>query len=437
MVIKGFLFLYNFFLSFLFFIYSFIGWILEVVQSAFHQKRLVNRGFINSPLCISYGIGAIVITINTHQMTGLWIFAAAMIDATVIEWFGGHFIEHFYHERWWDYSKNKWNLDGYICLSHSVFWGLLGYIGVKFVNPLLFKFYHLIPPFIRHLIIFILLAVLIIDILATAIVVFGKNIDKRRWESADAYLTKISVKLSSLITSYVDRRVERAYPQRKLKLPTIPKTGVFAQGCGFYKVFLLFSIGSLLGDIIETIFCRLKMGVWMSRSSLVWGPFSIVWGFAFAGVTLLLYRYKDRSDSFLFLTGTFLGGAYEYLCSVLSEIVFGKVFWDYSKMPFNLNGRINLLYCFFWGIAAVVWLKILYPVFSGWIEKLPKKGGKIIMWAAIVFMVINMLISALALYRYNDRIENPVPKNNLEKILDERFDDKRMDRIYPNAKRGR
>ena len=198
-----------------------------------------------------------------------------MIDATVIEWFGGHFIEHFYHERWWDYSKNKWNLDGYICLSHSVFWGFLGYIGVKFVNPLLFKFYHLIPPFIRHLIIFILLAVLIIDILATTIVVFGKNIDKRRWESADAYLTKISVKLSSLITSYVDRRVERAYPQRKLKLPTIPKTGVFAQGCGFYKVFLLFSIGSLLGDIIETIFCRLKMGVWMSRSSLVWGPFSI------------------------------------------------------------------------------------------------------------------------------------------------------------------
>ena len=54
-----------FLLSFLFFIYSFIGWILEVVQSAFHQKRLVNRGFINSPLCISYGIGAIVITINT------------------------------------------------------------------------------------------------------------------------------------------------------------------------------------------------------------------------------------------------------------------------------------------------------------------------------------------------------------------------------------
>ena len=93
-------------LCFLFFLYSSTGWILEVIQAAFNQKRFVNRGFINSPLCISYGIGAVIITINTHEMTGLWIFLVAMIDATVIEWFGGHFIEHFYHERWWDYSKN-------------------------------------------------------------------------------------------------------------------------------------------------------------------------------------------------------------------------------------------------------------------------------------------------------------------------------------------
>ena len=78
-------------LCFLFFLYSFTGWILEVIQAAFNQKRFVNRGFINSPLCISYGIGAVIITINTHEMTGLWIFLVAMIDATVIEWFGGHF----------------------------------------------------------------------------------------------------------------------------------------------------------------------------------------------------------------------------------------------------------------------------------------------------------------------------------------------------------
>ena len=421
-------------LCFLFFLYSFTGWILEVIQAAFNQKRFVNRGFINSPLCISYGIGAVIITINTHEMTGLWIFLVAMIDATVIEWFGGHFIEHFYHERWWDYSKNKWNLDGYICVSHSIFWGILGYLGVRFANPFIFTIYKMIPALIRHVIIFTLLTILIIDILATAIVVFGKNIDKRRWESADAYLTKISMKLNKLITSYVEHRVERAYPQRKLKLPTIPKTGVFAQGCGFYKVFLLFFIGSLLGDIIETIFCRLKMGVWMSRSSLVWGPFSIVWGLAIALATWFLYNYRDRSDGFLFAFGTFLGGAYEYICSVFTEIVFGKVFWDYSDIPFNLGGRINLLYCFFWGIAAVVWLKKFYPVISRWIEKIPMKFGKIITWILIVFMVANMLVSTLALARYDERAHQKPAANAIEQTIDAHFPDARMEKIYPNAK---
>ena len=75
----------------------------------------------------------------------------------------------------------------------------------------------------------------------------------------------------------------------------------------------------------------------MSRSSVVWGPFSVVWGLGVAGATLLLYRYKDKSDSFIFLAGTFLGGSLlNIYCSVFSELVFGKVFWDYSNIPFNL-----------------------------------------------------------------------------------------------------
>ena len=82
-------------------------------------------------------------------------------------------------------------------------------------------------------------------------------------------------------------------------------------------------MGAFIGDIVETIFCRVTMGVWMSRSSVVWGPFSIVWGLGIALATAMLYRYKDRSESFLFITGTLLGGAFEYLCSVFTEVVFG------------------------------------------------------------------------------------------------------------------
>ena len=70
--------------------------------------------------------------------------------------------------------------------------------------------------------------------------------------------------------------------------------------------------------------------------------------------TYIMYNYRDRSDGFVFAFWTFIGGAYEYICSVFTEIVFVKIFWDYRGLPFNLGGRINLLYCFFWGIATVV-----------------------------------------------------------------------------------
>ena len=85
------------------------------------------------------------------------------------------------------------------------------------------------------------------------------------------------------------------------------------------------------------------------------GAAAVHWqGLAIAMATYIMYNYRDRSDGFVFAFGTFIGGAYEYICSVFTEIVFGKIFWDYRGLPFNLGGRINLLYCFFWGIATVV-----------------------------------------------------------------------------------
>ena len=172
----------------------------------------------------------------------------------------------------------------------------------------------------------------------------------------------------------------------------------------------------------------------MSRSSLVWGPFSIVWGLAIAIATALLYKDREKPDRHIFIVGTFLGGAYEYVCSVFTEIVFGKVFWDYSKIPFNLGGRINLLYCFFWGIAAVIWIKVLYPKFAGWIEKIPMLWGYVLTWILVVFMAVDILVSMAALVRYDMRANGRPAESGWEKVIDEHFDDERMDRIYPNAK---
>jgi len=417
----------------LFFTYSFAGWILETIFAAARQKQFVNRGLINGPVCVIYGIAAVLMTVGLGELDAVWMFLGSVIYGTAVEWIAGHLIERYYHERWWNYSGMKWNLDGYIALPMSLIWGVLGYISVKWGNVLLVGIYRLSPVLIRELVLWILIAILTVDVLATCILIIGKSGKLDRWEAVDSQFANVAARLGKWISEHVESRIHKAY-QTIEKIEEEEKEGTFAEGCGFYKIAMLFFVGAFLGDITETIFCRITAGVWMSRSSVVWGPFSIVWGLAIAVVTEMLYKYKDRSEGFLFWTGTFLGGAYEYFCSVFTELVFGTVFWDYSEIPFNLGGRINLLYCFFWGIAAVVWFKRLYPVVSRLIEKLPVLIGKLLTWGLIVFMSCNIIVSCMALLRYDQRNRGIQAENGWQMWIDKHYDDEKMDRIYPNAK---
>lgn len=420
-------------LLWLFFTYSFAGWILETIFAAARQKQFVNRGLINGPMCVIYGIAAVLVTVGLGELDGVWLFLGSVIYGTAVEWIAGHLIARYYHERWWNYSGMKWNLDGYIALPMSLIWGVLGYVSVKWGNALLVGIYRLSPAFIRELVLWILVAILAVDVLATCVLLVGKKGKLDRWEAVDSQFANVAARLGKWISGHVESRIHKAY-QTIEKIEEEEKAGRFAEGCGFYKIVMLFFVGAFLGDITETIFCRITAGVWMSRSSVVWGSFSIVWGLAIAVVTAMLYKYKDRSESFLFWTGTFLGGTYEYFCSVFTELVFGTVFWDYSGIPFNLGGRINLLYCFFWGIAAVVWFKRLYPVVSRLIEKLPVLLGKLLTWALIVFMSCNIIVSCMALLRYDQRNRAVQAKDGWQMWIDEHYDDEKMDRIYPNAK---
>ena len=421
----------------LFFAYSFSGWVLETVTAAVRQKRFVNRGLVNGPLCVIYGITGSALMLVCRDLRGIWLFLGSMIFSTLAEWIAGHVIEKMYHERWWDYSHVKWNLDGYICFPVSVIWGVLGFVTMRWGAPLLIDVFRMIPMTPAHLVIWILSGILILDVAATLCILSGRSRRIRQWQGVDSWLTGVSSRLERRIYGWVDRRIQNAYPEaayrRELQAEAEQRKTVFAYGLCFYKIALLLVVGAFLGDIVETIFCRLTAGIWMSRSSFVWGPFSIVWGVALAAATMLLYRYRKYSDRFLFFMGTFLGGAYEYTCSVMTEIMFGKVFWDYSKIPFNLGGRINLLYCFFWGFAAVAWFKIFYPVISGWIEKLPICAGRILTWVIVVFMCCNMAVSTMALIRSNERSQGIPATQSWQQTMDERFPDERMEKIYPNA----
>ena len=277
----------------LFFIYSFAGWIAETVSAAFQQKRFVNRGLINAPFCVIYGFTAAAVTIFCGELHGFWLFFGGMILSTVIEWAAGHWIEKFYHERWWDYSKVKGNLDGYICLPMSLLWGVLCVVVTRWGNPFLAGVFGRIPGILGKGIVWALTGILIADIAASLCILAGRSKRIEQWEGVDSWLTGISSKIGRRIYGLVDRRLQKAYPAAREKAAAEAaraKANVFAWGCSFYKILWLFVIGAFLGDLVETVFCRVTAGVWMSRSSVVWGPISLVWGIAIAAGTLLLHK---------------------------------------------------------------------------------------------------------------------------------------------------
>ncbi len=418
----------------LFFIYSFAGWILETILGTIRHRVFTNKGLVTGPFCVIYGIVAVLISVALPELSGVWLFLFAMAYATIVEWIAGHLIEKIFGERWWDYSDIRNNLDGYICLPMSLLWGGLGYITVHWGNDLILNVVRWMPQVVVNVTVLVMLGLMAVDVIASSVILRGTSKQLDDWKRTNDTFEHVSDRLRAWITGYVDDRIHKAYPRaKKVDTPEYDQK-IFACGCSFYKIVMLFMIGSFLGDITETIFCRVTAGVWMSRSSVVWGPFSIVWGLGVALITMLLYKYRE-SDSFkLFWVGTLLGGVYEYLCSVFTEIVFGKVFWDYSHMPFNIGGRINLLYCFFWGLAAVVWFKGIYPVVSKWIERIPKRIGVVATWLLIVFMCCNIVMSCMALIRYDVRETDPTQHNAVEIWLDTHFDDAKMAKIYPNAK---
>lgn len=435
-------------LLWIFFIYSFIGWCGEVVLAAVNRHKFVNRGFVSCPLCPVYGAGAVAVSVFLPELEEqlFFLFLGGMIVAAFVEYLTGRLLELIFHKKWWDYSEQKFQLDGYVCLKNSVIWGICSVLVIRIFNPLLCRGLELLPMLLGEVLLWVLGVLLAIDFIGSGIAVLGLKKQGRISQITEG-LHRTSKILENALTERIQRRMVKAFPNIESGGPSgslekgAAEKGVkaeekarFAQGCGFFKLASLFILGAFLGDIVETIFCFLTTGKLMSRSSLVFGQFSIVWGLACALLTWMLYRYRDRSDRFIFVFGTVLGGAYEYICSVFTEIAFGTVFWDYSEIPFNLGGRINLLYCFFWGIAAVVWMKGVYPLLSRWIEKLPARAGNIGCTILVVLLAADMIVSALALARYSERQAGAPEQSAAGQMLDEYFPDEFIENRYENLK---
>lgn len=153
----------------LFFVYSFLGWCVEVAFVAVTVGKVVNRGFLNGPVCPIYGsgmLGVLVLLLPIKDNVFL-LFLGGMLICSLVELFGGWVLDKIFHMRWWDYSDRPFNVGGYICLSFSIMWGLAVVFAVKFVHTPLMVVIKWIPYFVQIILIAVFGIVMIIDFIMT------------------------------------------------------------------------------------------------------------------------------------------------------------------------------------------------------------------------------------------------------------------------------
>lgn len=164
---------------YIFFIYAVLGWAVEVIYAAFDDKMFVNRGFLGGPLCPIYGLGVLVVSVVLNPLRDnlLLLFAGSVALATALELVVGWVLERFFNQKWWDYSKRRFNFRGYICLSFSLIWGVALTLVIWIVHPFVLSFIRTIPPTWSAWILPLLVTVFIFDVLYTAAALW--NLDRK------------------------------------------------------------------------------------------------------------------------------------------------------------------------------------------------------------------------------------------------------------------
>ena len=218
-------------LVWLFFCYSFLGWLLETAVAAVRERQYVDRSLLFGPVCVVYGAAGVVISIALCDLADnlVFLFLGSAIYATVAEWLAGHWLFKLTGTRWWDYSNRRWSLDGYVCLSSSVLWGLMGTAAVKWLIPALGWVGKVIPPTVAHILLWALLAVLALDCLATCLTLAGTLHRLPRVEELSSRLGAVSVHMGTWVLERTERRIRKAHPKADFQ-KTRERPAVFAAG---------------------------------------------------------------------------------------------------------------------------------------------------------------------------------------------------------------
>ena len=168
-----------------------------------------------------------------------------------------------------------------------------------------------------------------------------------------------------------------------------------------------------------------------SRQSFLYGPFCAIYGVG-AIIMILFLQYFKKDYNTLFIGGCIVGSVTEYLVSWIGEIMLHVKWWDYSNIPFNINGRICLLYAIFWGFLGLYLMIYLNPKVDKLInfikEKIPTNVLKILLISSTIFMLIDCIFTGIALDYFNIR----TVKNNNIQVSHQDYIDRAYERIYNN-----
>lgn len=207
------------------------------------------------------------------------------------------------------------------------------------------------------------------------------------------------------------------------------------QKISIWRICTYFIIYSCVGYVVETSFALINYNVLESRKSFLYGPFCGIYGVG-AVVLILSLRYFNKNNYTLFFGGCLVGAIVEYVISFFGEALFDARWWDYSNRFLNINGRICLLYSLFWGLLSLALIKIINPKIDKFIDYLKKnisiKRLKIYVIAGMVFMICNILASAVAMNVFLMRmtVENDLNVKNKEQVVEQYI------KIYGNKKRA-
>ncbi|MDR0417743.1 MAG: putative ABC transporter permease, partial [Propionibacteriaceae bacterium] len=213
------------------------------------------------------------------------------------------------------------------------------------------------------------------------------------------------------------------------------RTEVAAAYCGVTATLLIwiFLIGNVTGYVVETVYCLIRNGHLESRQGLLYGPFSPVYGFGAVLMVLVLAPLVAKGNLWLFGGGAVIGGAFEVVCSLLQEALFGSVSWQYAGQPFALfGGRTGLVYMFLWGLLGLGYMRVIHPRIVHLVERLPGRPRRFFTVMIAVVLTADMLLSAAAVARWGERGAGLPPDNQADRLLDRYYPDEAMEQVYPN-----